>query len=281
MRRLRGFTLVELVLVIVLLGVTAGILAPFITGAMTAYRDNKERAELVTRGRLALERLAREVRHAVPNSLSVLKDAGGAPIGIEFLRAAASGRYVAEGDNYGAGFADPDCRLAAAKPLTDLYLLDPAGLVAVGNILIIGNTQPADLTGGGSTATITALPAECPGATVASVPAGGKVVSFAAAEPFAYAFEGRRYFTADRAIEVLLSATDLVWHEGAGGLADYDGASSIAAGDPLLVQGVNALNLVYDFGVDQSSAVLRIDLTLGEGGSSVQLYHEVHVRNPS
>jgi len=85
-----GFTLIEMITVIVLLGIIAGILTPFIAKTMQAYTHSKARAELVAKGRLALERLTREVHQAIPNSLSVLS--GGS--GIEFARSRAGGRYV-------------------------------------------------------------------------------------------------------------------------------------------------------------------------------------------
>ena len=55
-----GFTLIEMVTVIVLLGIIAGILTPFIAKAMQAYSHSKARASLVDKGRLAMERLTRE-----------------------------------------------------------------------------------------------------------------------------------------------------------------------------------------------------------------------------
>ena len=49
--------------------IIAGILTPFIAKAMQAYTHSQARASLVDKGRLAMERLAREVHQAVPNSL--------------------------------------------------------------------------------------------------------------------------------------------------------------------------------------------------------------------
>ena len=71
MRAVRGFTLVEAVITIVILGVVAGVLAPFIVEATQGFTDTRERAELVAKGRLALERLTRDLREAEPGTVSV------------------------------------------------------------------------------------------------------------------------------------------------------------------------------------------------------------------
>jgi MSHA biogenesis protein MshO len=91
-----GFTLVELVVVIVLLGILGLVGANLIGNFVGGYVDASERQELAATGRLAVERATREVRRAVPNS--VLCPGGCSGVGqIAFMRAATGGRYVAIG----------------------------------------------------------------------------------------------------------------------------------------------------------------------------------------
>jgi len=71
---MRGFTLVELVVTMVLIGIIAGVLAPFIYQATEGFTDTRARAELVGKGRLALERLARDLRQADPGTVRVQGD---------------------------------------------------------------------------------------------------------------------------------------------------------------------------------------------------------------
>ncbi|WP_270666855.1 MULTISPECIES: PilW family protein [unclassified Aeromonas] len=71
-----GFTLVELVMVILLLGVMATFSSQFIGIGTQIYGDASRREQLMSDARFALERLNREVRDAVPGSVRV-EDAGG------------------------------------------------------------------------------------------------------------------------------------------------------------------------------------------------------------
>ena len=59
-----GFTLIELVLVIVLIGIMVGLSAPFISTMIDAWMCNRTERDLVFNARLALNRLVREMRMA-------------------------------------------------------------------------------------------------------------------------------------------------------------------------------------------------------------------------
>jgi MSHA biogenesis protein MshO len=66
-----GFTLVELVTVIVILGILAVGMSNFLQFGSRIFAEASGRDELVSSARFAIERLNREVRHAVPNSVNV------------------------------------------------------------------------------------------------------------------------------------------------------------------------------------------------------------------
>ncbi|MGM0593038.1 MAG: PilW family protein [Pseudomonadota bacterium] len=83
-KQLRGFTLVEMIVTIVLLGIISAALAPFFFSAVSGYFDTQARARLTGEGRLALERLSRELREADPASISV--NGGGSRISFTLLR---------------------------------------------------------------------------------------------------------------------------------------------------------------------------------------------------
>ena len=64
MRGQKGFTLVEIIVVIVILGIIGGITFQFVAHGVDAFKMARDRKELYDQGRLALERMAREIRDA-------------------------------------------------------------------------------------------------------------------------------------------------------------------------------------------------------------------------
>jgi len=91
-RAQQGFTLVELIMVIVLLGVMAVGITGFIGLSTQTFLKVSERDELVSSARFAVERLNREVRNAVPNSFRV--NSNSSTQCLEFLPIVASTNYV-------------------------------------------------------------------------------------------------------------------------------------------------------------------------------------------
>ncbi len=87
-----GFTLVELVTVIVILGILATGTATFLRFGTQSYTDATDRDELISTARFVVERLNREVRNALPNSMRVVGDNGKQCL--EFLPIAESVIYL-------------------------------------------------------------------------------------------------------------------------------------------------------------------------------------------
>jgi MSHA biogenesis protein MshO len=98
--RQAGFTLVEVVVVIVITAIVAGAVAVFIRLPVQGYVDSVARAELTDVGDLALRRMARDIRLALPNSIRVSSDGRY----LELLLTKTGGRYLAEEDQQGGVF---------------------------------------------------------------------------------------------------------------------------------------------------------------------------------
>lgn len=90
-----GFTLVETVMVIVITGILAAVVAIFIRAPVQGYFDSVRRAELTDQADVALRRITRDVRLALPNSLRVRQAnvAGVDRVFIEFIMTRSGGRY--------------------------------------------------------------------------------------------------------------------------------------------------------------------------------------------
>ena len=115
--RHEGFTLVELIIVIVVLGIVSVFLGGYLFSMIKAYTDTSARTELVAKGRQALERIDRELKEAVPFSVYIAP--GGQ--GIEFLSARTGGRLVERFENFGDAFNVPARRFEAGKNKSSLY----------------------------------------------------------------------------------------------------------------------------------------------------------------
>ncbi len=92
-----GFTLVEMVVVIVLLGILSAIVAVFITRPVESYVDLSRRAALVDAAESALRRLERDINIALPNSVRRTNTASGYVL--ELLPTLGGGKYEPGGNN--------------------------------------------------------------------------------------------------------------------------------------------------------------------------------------
>ena len=86
-----GFTLIELILVIILLGILSAVATVFILPPFQAAIDIERRANLVDAADSALTRIGREARNALPNSIRVHQSTGNAHL--EFITTRTGGRY--------------------------------------------------------------------------------------------------------------------------------------------------------------------------------------------
>ncbi len=88
-----GFTFVELIVVVILVGILSVIGGMLITTPISGFVDSSSRAQLIDTADNALQRMSREVRHALPNSVRIRSV--GTLSALEFLNASTGGRYRA------------------------------------------------------------------------------------------------------------------------------------------------------------------------------------------
>ncbi|WP_126452068.1 type II secretion system protein [Sulfuriflexus mobilis] len=89
----QGFTLVEMIIVIVISGILLSIVSVFIAQPIQGFIDLSRRATLVYSAESALRRMQRDVRRALPNSVRVRVDAG--DTALELLHTLEGARYRA------------------------------------------------------------------------------------------------------------------------------------------------------------------------------------------
>ena len=137
--RARGFTLVELVMVILLLGIMATFTSQFIGIGSQIYGDASSREQLMSDARFAMERLNREVRDAVPGSEriettdGVWVDAGPC---LSFWPISTSSRYITLNRAISGSSATLELVMATPASAANPLNLD-ANAVTEGDLMIV------------------------------------------------------------------------------------------------------------------------------------------------
>jgi MSHA biogenesis protein MshO len=169
--RSRGFTLGELIIVIVILGIMGSTFGVFIVPAVLAHRDLERRAALVDSADIALKRMTRDIRIALPNSLRVTSNAAG--FALEMIPTVDGGRYCTGGTANCAGGAQNLSVNANDDEFDILGCFRSSFKDAAASTdyrLVVGDTDGSAYTATGSTAVITPAATAI---TVTTVAGGG------------------------------------------------------------------------------------------------------------
>lgn len=280
-RRARGFTLVELTVAIVLLGIVALMVTSFTAGAMQSYIDAERRAQLVDTTEVALRRLQRDLRLSLPNSARVATS--GSTVYLELLPVVAGGRYRAQlagatppgtcgiGSNNVLNIGTSDTAFSTLGPVADLSSTVRQYVVVYNLGAGFANADAyasGSAAGGNKSVLVKALTGTCE-----------SVLTFDA-HTFTLASSASRFHVVQ---DPITYACDM----GSGRLLRYSGYSIAAAqptppaGTPaLMLDNVSACSITYDpNAISQRIGVVSIALTRTVAGESVRLYQDVRVDN--
>ena len=264
----RGFTLIEMVIVIVVGGIIAAMTASILTLPINAYIDSSRRATLTDVAESSLRRMQRDIRRALPNSIRISSDGQT----LELLHLVDGGRYRAKLANDGSGdildFSASDSSFDVLGSLQNF-----ANITTGSNRVVI---YPLDTTGnnayaGDNTAIISAT------STATKLDFGA--FNFPLASP------QQRFFVIDTPVtyhcDISASANEdktLTRYQGYAIQATQP--EPPASGDALQANYLSSCLFSYNSGSSSRAGLVTVELTMTDDkGESVRLVHQVHVAN--
>ncbi|MCF8197240.1 MAG: type II secretion system GspH family protein [Sulfuritalea sp.] len=288
-----GFTLVEAIMVIVITGILAGAVAVFIAKPVGGYIDSVRRAELTDAADVALRRITRDVRLALPNSLRIRDTTtqGVCAVGtcyIEFIMTSTGGRYrdAADGSTGGDLFSFTD----TADTSFDVLGTMPANpAIATNDLFVVYNLGPGYEPANAylhDSAQCDATPV-LPGCNIARITGIASNTVTLDANPFAYqspplASPDSRFQVVPGAVRAVtfacpISAGTLTryWNYGFNAVQPvaFGGGSSAT-----MATGAScAIN--YTANATGRNGLLFVQLSLTSGGETVTLFQQIHVDN--
>ncbi|MCH6563939.1 MAG: prepilin-type N-terminal cleavage/methylation domain-containing protein [Myxococcales bacterium] len=285
-----GFTLFELVLVVAISSIIAGMLNSFIRRPMEAYRDMERRATLVDVAETALRRMARDVRASLPNSLRVSGDKRS----LEILHLADGARYREDpGTNptTSEDHTDPNDWLSFSGDtqfniLGRLSHLDPnyGQALTAGTRLAIYNTSTNVYTDAATSANPGVI---TPAATTITVTDDVDEDKLTLSSSFEFLLRSPRQkvYVIESPVSYICDLTgETITRYGSYNInaiqpTDPGVAPLSAAASALVTNRVAACEFLYDPGTPSRAGLLTIALTLSEAGEQIRLFQQVHVNN--
>ncbi|MDE2304552.1 MAG: type II secretion system protein [Gammaproteobacteria bacterium] len=280
-RRLRGLTLIELVIVIAVAGIVVAVMSMFVVTPLKAYTEQSERAELADAADDAMRMLGRDLRAALPNSVRV--STSGGQVALELLSTVDGARY-----RDGGPLADParwldftaaDGAFATTVPFSQISL----PFSSTHDYLAIYNVGVP-----GANAYELANVITPPGTSI-SIAAGStaneQLVTLSPAFKFAWPSPGKRVYLVGGPVSYLCdpSSGTLIRYSGyaISTTQPTDAATLTAAGaaSARVADRVSACAFSYAPGTAARAGLVTLSLTLATDGQQVSLLDQVHLVN--
>lgn len=278
-RHPRGFTLVELVIVMVIMGVLFATIVFFMRPAVDAWFAVHNRSDLTDQAVTALETMQRDVRLAVPNSIRT----PGSNC-FELVPTSGGGRFRIDTDTVTAGSLPLDLQTATTQFDVLSSLSAP-----VGSSLVIDNQNPGDVYAASppnrATVAATATPAASAGAVRVTISSAfndpgyqnGRVLVVPSTGPVFYACSGTGVNASGDGTGTLYRYTSY----------GYNAAYPSSCGQPtgsgaaVLATKVKSCRFIYDpnQGATQQSGFVSMQLELSRNNEVISLLMGAHVSN--
>ncbi|MDM5139722.1 type II secretion system GspH family protein [Aeromonas bestiarum] len=269
---MRGFTLIELVMVILLLGIMATFTSQFIGIGTQIYGDASSREQLMSDARFAMERLNRELRDAVPGSERI-EDQNGNWLDegacLRFWPISASSRYLVL--NRAMSGSGATLELVMATPASAANPLNQdANTVTEGDLMIVfpvPNSGVDSLTAGCDYGRCVARVIE-----VLAPVSGAQTIRYSSSETLAGLSPGSRVYFASQQVRYCVAGNRLT--RASAGIAAALPATGVLMAESLrtgaFYRETSAFNAQGEFGMR---------LVFERRGESVAFNHKIGVLN--
>jgi MSHA biogenesis protein MshO len=278
-----GFTLIEVITVVVILSIVAVLGSTFVATSVESYDRVQQRSKLINRARQSIERVTRQLRSSLPYSLRLSNDASG--LCIEFMPVAGGGNYL--GPDYDAdGIADqeelPDVGNGAVPGAAYAVITAPFDInIGASQHLTVGAMAAPELYSAAVPSSREEIGAI--GATaIVSVPLNG-------AHRFLRNSINQRFFVLDNPGRFCITGSQLFYYDSYG--MPIDGLADIANGQPggstasLLADNIGDVTGITPFqlsaGTQDRNTVVSITLPFNsrDGKETIELKQSVMIRN--
>jgi len=288
--RAHGFTLVELIIVLVIAAVIATSLAVFLKPAIDAYVGSRVRADLSDQADTALRRIVRDVRRAVPNSVRVPNAQC-----VEVVPTTTGGRYRMAADSVNdVGCSTCSAPLDVSQPTTVFDVLTPMSTTpVVGDFVVINNQNGNDVYEGNNRSAITAF------STLAATLSGavtlqGRHRITVSSKQFSPGYDGGRFqivSNSEQSVFYICSGASGVDAngDGTGTLyrlvrafnATYPSSCPATSGATVLATRLKSCTFVYNpnQGATQQSGFLWMELAMSRNSEQAHMAVGAHVMN--
>lgn len=281
---LRGFTLIEMVMVIVIMGVIGGVMSVFMKSPVNAYMDSARRAALSDSADTLVRRMARDIRKSLPNSIRSPTNQC-----IEYIPTKTGGRYRAEeltaGDNSSLNFNAADFKFNILGSNIELPVNQR---IAIGDVIAVYNlgTAGSNAYEQDNTAVVTLAPTESTAPVETTLTIEGTPIGTPIGTP-----SGKQFpmASASNKFQVIPANENIVAYVCSGGNLHrtsrslFPSVTSSPASSCPSTGPIHAQNVICNFdygGSDlQRNALISMFIQLTEGGETVSLHHNVHVNN--
>lgn len=287
--RKRGFTLVELTMVMLITGVLAGSMTVFFKPAVDSYLAVGRRAGMTDVADGAMRKMIRDIKMSVPNSIRIAN-----PWCVEMVPASDGGRFRTGPDTDPAN--SPGMWIDTGVAVAAFDILTPFNsTVSAGDWVVIGNQNTNDVYANINDANSNRAAIQGHVASPAATAGQRRITLTAPPKQFPIGYGGGRFLIVPNSQQAVFYAcanpgvdsngtgTGTLYRFSAYGFnAAAPGACPTAtSATPIMASKVANCAFIYsaNAGATQESGFIEVQLTLQNQGEAVSLQYGAHVEN--